>query len=594
MRSELPCSWLRLPALALTLLTALPARATDYFVSAAGDDAADGRAAQAQGGHGPLATLQAAGRLPLRGGDRLLLRCGDRFTGPLKLVLPVQGAGDFALKGYGSCSAASRPVIDGRVPLPARGNGEVQRFDIATPVVQVYAGAQALPMARFPERGYLIVPANTPPVRDSLPALMALAGRELTGATLRARTEEWLIEERGVTSESGRLDKPLEYALRPRSGFYLVGKEWMLGGAPAFISDATTRRLSLRAPEGAALAQVPAGTLVEISSRGTFGVGVTGLVLEAAGGDALLVHVEGPVRVAGNLVTHAWGNGISVAGAALAEVESNTVADAGLDGLFFAEVRRAVVRGNRITDAGLWAGPRPSLAAINAHRTNSAVIEKNVVDGAAYHGIRFSGDAQVHGNIVARACRLLSDCAGLYTWRRGPDDVRPHSDVSGNVVFDVQGDTSVKLGVNDWFTGIYLDDHSNDVTVTGNVVVGANQGIYLHNAWANDVRGNVVRAALKTLIDASDPKRVPRVLQAPNRLADNDERQGRFSVVLRTRERAQAERIAADENLELQIEPADASGAAPDRVRRCATINVLQGRAVAGRPVAFGAVRDCD
>jgi parallel beta-helix repeat protein len=306
------------------------------------------------------------------------------------------------------------------------------------------------------------------------------------------------------------------------------------------------------------------------------------------------VHVDGRVKIADNVVSGAWGNGIAVAGAAQAEVDNNAVSDTGLDGIFFAEVQRAVVRGNRVAGAGLLGGPRPSLAAINAHRTNAAVVEKNIVDGSAYHGIRFSGDAMVRGNYVVRSCRLLSDCAAIYTWRRGPDDRRPHAEVSGNLVVDVQGDSSVKLGVNDWFTGIYLDDFSNDVSVTGNVVVGANQGIYAHNAYAVDIHGNIVRALQKNLIDAADPKRVPRVLETPNKLVGNDERLGRFTVAFRARDGTPKEFALAD-GLEMLILPANAPPLVAGKAQpRCATMPALQGSSVVGAPMALSAVFDCN
>src|SRR5690606_18665260 len=120
----------------------------------------------------------------------------------------------------------------------------------------------------------------------------------------------------------------------------------------------------------------------------------------------------------------------------------------GQDAIFFAESARVFVRRNTVLRAGLWGGPMPALAAINAHRTERAVVEDNLVDQSAYIGIRFSGASQIKRNIVLRSCQVLSDCAGIYTWRRNPGHVPPPCEVTDNTVIGVAGDTSVQYSHN--------------------------------------------------------------------------------------------------------------------------------------------------
>jgi parallel beta-helix repeat protein len=520
--------------------------AADFHVAGArGNDANDGLSAnEGPGATGPLATLQALQRLAPRGGDRVLLRCGERFSGPLELSLNEPGA-SLVIASYGECARDGPPVIDGRRSLGtlAAAGGAVQSLALPQqPVALVYAGDEPLQPALWPRDGWLIVPPGTAPRDDALPALAALAGRDLAGAQLRARTQEWWVEERVLSAPAGAdslvFDSKLRYPLQPARGLLLAGKGWMVeSNSGRFAADTAALRLVLAAvPESAGLplAQVPAGPLLRVKGRGS--AVVDGIALHAAGGDALSIHVDGEVAVRGVRVTQAAGNGIAVAGAPRAEISGNQVSQTGLDGIFFAEVKNAQVRGNLVRDAGLFGGPRPALAGINVHRTDAARIEGNWVDGSAYIGIRFSGDTLVRGNVVLRSCRLLSDCAGLYTWRRNANDERPVTRIVGNVVFDAAGDTRVKTGVNDWFVGIYADDFSNAVEITGNVVAGVNQGIYVHNAWGVTVRGNVVRAAQRPLIDASDPAKVPRVRERPNRLIDNDAQVGRPVLALQDAE----------------------------------------------------------
>jgi hypothetical protein len=506
-------------ALALALALALAgvlvssgAAATDFYVSARdGSDAATGRTQAAA--YATLAPLQGQA---LAAGDRVLLRCGDRFTGPLALALvlratgapaPVTGAPPAAITGYGpDCAPTNRPVIDGRVPVAvsiplAGGRGDGTVWSAGDAVVQVFEGDEALPEARWPARGWALLPAGATPAVDRLARLPGLPAAPLAGARMKARTQEWYIEEAGVAADDGRLLAPLQYPLRPRTGVILTGKAWMVATAPAWAWDAIDHTVTARRAGRGPLSQVFAGPLLRIAGHGS--IDVDDLVLDAAGGTALDLAVDGQARVRRVSVRRAHGHGIAAAGAERLVVEAATIDQVGMDAIFVAEVKETVARGNRITGAGLWGVPRPSLGAIYAQRTARATITDNVVSDSAYHGIRFAGDARVLRNVVSRSCQHLSDCGALYTWRRNAADRRPASEVAWNVIDGAAGDTSVKLGVNDWFAGIYLDDHSNGVRVHHNVIAGVNQGIYLHDSYDDVVRDNLVCASLHPYVLAS-------------------------------------------------------------------------------------------
>lgn len=512
-------------------VTSFSAASADYYVSAQlGDDKFDGRAAMASGTAEPFPSLRYLISVNLRHGDRILLRCGERFSGPLHLTVNNQDAGELTISSFGDCTEKNRPVIDGRVPLSVSATGQLQRIPEANSIEQVFAGDKALPRARFPAKGYLIIPEGSTPSVETLSPFRALFDRSLDGARLHARTQEWFLEERNIVDDSGRLDKVLQYPLRPKAGFYLTGKTWMIGEQRAWSFDPSEKQLAVRAAPNETLAIVPAGNLLQVTGRGS--VTVAGVDFEAAGGDSINFRIDGIATVKQVNIRRGVGNGISIAGAKAAYVVSSLIEDVGLDAIFFAETKRVFVRRNKVSNAGLYGGPRPSLAAINAHRTSSATIEENIVEDSAYHGIRFAGDARIRRNYVARSCLLLSDCAAIYTWRRNAVDVRPHSEVIGNLVMGASGDTTVKLGVNDWFAGIYLDEFSSNILVAGNLIVAVNQGVYLHNAFGNVVRNNVVRAIKKSIIDAADLTKFPNGKYVSNDVKQNSERLGDFAALI--------------------------------------------------------------
>jgi parallel beta-helix repeat protein len=487
--------WHRGLAAGALLAAGWPALGMDYHLAPASTPAAQPPAGACMA----AADLQ---RLALVGGDRVLLACGERFA-PLRLR--TQGAGVVRIAPAAVCAAGQRPVFDGRRALGAAGGpAPRQTFGVTEPVVQVFADDLPLPRARFPATGYLVYGPQTQPSDVAVPAEPRLDGLALAGATLHARTQEWNLETRQIGADGRQLDAPLRYPLRAKAGLFLTGKAWMLGTAPGWAHDLAAQQLTVQGAAGRTMSASLDEPLLQ--ARGSAGVVVQGIDLVGAGGNALDLKSDGTVQVRDVVVTLAGGHGVAIAGARLAVVERVTVDRTGGDGVFFAEVARAEVRDSVVTDASLLHGAGPALAAINAHRTDAALIENNRIDRAGYIGIRVSGDAVVQGNRVADSCLSLSDCAAIYTWRRGRDDRRAPVRIVGNLVVGVSGDTMVKFSVNDYFAGIYLDEWTRRTEVRGNVVIDAGQGIYLHNSFDNVVADNLVLAPrafdLLDLVDA--------------------------------------------------------------------------------------------
>ena len=489
---------------ACTLLAAGPVRAIDFRLAPAG-------AAMTPVGYIMAADLQDQ---LLADGDKVLLDCGARYP-PLRLR--TRDAGTVRVEPAGSCTTGRRPVFDGRRPpglarrsadATAGGAGGAGRstFTQPQPVVQVFAGDQPLPRARHPKSSYLLFGPQAVAAAAMLPADARLDPAALAGATLVARTQEWLMETRQVGADGRSLDLPLQYPLRPKAGIFFTGKAWMLGAGPGWAHDRLAQTLTVQGAGDQVLSVALDEPLLQV--RGSAGVVVQGIDFFGAGGHAVDVKSDGAVVLRDLTITLTGGNAVAVAGARLAQVEQLRIDRCGGDGVFFAEVARAEVRNSSVRDAGLLHGAGPALAAINAHRTDAALIERNQVERAGYIGIRVSGDALVQGNRIAETCISLADCAAIYTWRRGRDDHRAPVRVLGNLVLGVGvgGDTSVNFGVTDYFAGVYLDEWTRRGDVQGNVIIDAAQGVYLHNSFDNTVAGNLVLGAraiaLQDLVDA--------------------------------------------------------------------------------------------
>lgn len=483
----------------LGMVLAGSAHAVTYYLSSTGSDDSDGTAPESAGPAGPWKTFANLARTRLRQGDQVLLRCGDRFMGPIAIEVAGTGGGPFRLGRYGPCENGQSPVIDGarRVnAAPSKADKGLRVAPLEGDVAQVFWNDEPVPVARHPRATYLVADeAAGSPMRE-VPAT-GLPSTDLAGAGVTARTYAWFIEERRVTGVSGSaatLDRPLDYPLDAGSGYFFTGRSWMIGGAPAWGIDRKSRSLVVRLPQGAVqggpLAVSLAGPLVRIAAGGT--VYVDGLALERAGGIALDISTAGPVEVDAVSIRNAALGGIRIQGASTVRVEQCDIRGAGGDGIMAQSSRSAVIRANVLRDIATGPVPRPTRAAINALSAAGAWISGNVVSGAGYIGIRFRDGATVEGNIVENACTTMSDCGAIYSWRDEPSDRQPPSLVAGNTIVSVKGNQEIKPGWRRDVAGIYLDDHVANVQVQGNVIVGARHGIYLHNVADSTLEGNVV------------------------------------------------------------------------------------------------------
>ena len=119
---------------------------------------------------------------------------------------------------------------------------------------------------------------------------------------------------------------------------------------------------------------------------------------------------------------------------------------------------------------------------------------------AYYAGQSVNGDV-VTGNVVLRAAQVLSDNGAIYTDMDQTGDAGGHVTISNNFIGDygAPGVAAVE--------GIYLDDNSSNVTVTGNIIAPPTEGavgsgndnnttaIEVHNGNDNHISDNIIDQA---------------------------------------------------------------------------------------------------
>ena len=500
-------------SLRLNISSAQALAGNGYFIDqSTGSDANVGSAAA------PFKTLSRLRTVRLLAGQGIYLKCGQTWRESLTLsdLQLVDGA---TLAGYGSCSPAFKAVISGADNFSGgwtlSGNVWSRSVSAGTPqIARLTVNGTSLRTARSPNKvvtgsDYALTPtgsaSSTTVVRVAANDQLTLSGRALVGAVLHARTLAWLIETRkvvGFDAAAGviTLDNATKYPVDAGEGYVLEGKRWMLDAPGEFFHDVATNMLYLVAPDAATQAGLNSA-VIEGAVRDTpltvarrTGIRVTnvatrmgrldGMVLQDAPA-AIVDNVESSVNgrsgitlvqdqtkagpiVRNSVFNNNWLLGIDAQYTAGAQIMSNAVGATG------------TVSSNGWSQAAIAAGP-------------GASVVDNTVDGAAYHGIRFSGssNSMVRGNTITNYCTRLVDCGGIYTWNGAKAVANQSSTVESNQVLagKVNKDGATGFGL-DVVAGIFLDDFASGVTVRGNLLYGMPIGVVVHNGWSNTVEYN--------------------------------------------------------------------------------------------------------
>ncbi len=381
-----------------------------------------------------------------------------------------------------------------------------------------WKGKQTLE-AHYPGRGYDSLLPDSPYLRASLDSpvdsvtggtRVVTYGSELTlppvgtaleGVSVRMRTTAWTIEEKKVLSrENNRLtlESSTRFPLRKDWGYFLVGAKWMLDEPGEWFFEKATQKVFIVMPDG----QHP-GDDVSVSSmlagvniQNLSDVEVSDLVIKNAS-NGVLASLSTNSAVKGVRIENASERGIVANGAQNILIADNVLQRIGKDGIDATNAATRIASGvsiirNRLREIGLSVEgntmvslPVPVLAAIRAAR--SSLIASNDIHYSAYAAIVPLQDSTIAKNRISYACQVLDDCGAIYLTGAGHNSL-----VEKNAIFDIHGNKNGKPPLIDTQAqGVYLDNQTSGVTVRGNTIVRADNGIQVHNAAHNSIERNL-------------------------------------------------------------------------------------------------------
>lgn len=505
------------------LVPEVRAKGREWFVdSTKGDDSGAGSKAS------PWKTLGRLKRAALSLGDVVRLRCGSVWRETLFIDGRSLPPG-LTIAAEEGCATGKSPSIRGSdvvevawgADAAAKGGFVTDRFGAASALF--YKGQRMQP-ARMPDAGgpgqeFLLADGQNSRrsfrVRDA--ERRQIGDRELVGATAYVRAVPWQVEKAVVTSydpASGvlTLDKELTSNILTGAGFILEGKRWMMNAKGEWFHDVSTKRLSFLPPDG----QMPKPGDVEVASRdhaiqvrGGQQLRVLGLDLRQTAGVALDVQFTRESVFEGLDFTYPGEYAVVIDQSNGVTLKGSRVVASGWSSIMTRNAPDCVVNGNLVIDSGLLGRAVGSGAAIIANGERNLVTH-NVVLRAANAGITFFNKegTSVVDNVVIQPCARLADCGGIYTWTGHSPSLAirkrtTRSTVKNNVVLGGASNLEGTAGRGrNQSVGVYLDEMTGGVQVLSNVLVGMENGVYLHNAQFNDIADNTVRAVTHASITA--------------------------------------------------------------------------------------------
>jgi len=490
------------------------AEATTYYVSNSGNDNNSGTSASS-----PWQTLNKVNSFKkFAPGDNILFNRGNTFYGSITVSNSGSSGNPITYGAYGS---GAKPVITGFTTVTSWSNlgGNIWESSSAVSTLAtcniVSVSGVNTPMGRYPNTGYFQFQSHNG--NTSITSSSLNGSTNWTGASIAIKKQRWYIETGTITGQSGSTlsyTDPKLFTPMDGWGFFIQNDPRTLDQQNEWYYNPSTKKLriySTSQPTNVKLATVE--NTFDNSSNYQY-ITIDNLAITGANSDLIFSNYGQYATVTNCDLSFAGINGIDINSLAPTFI-GNTINNTGYNGIFSHQNGvGGVMKNNVITNTGLIPGTQPNDggAAIYSVAANT-VIEGNVVDNSGWGGIVFYGNNSIaKNNFVNHSCLIKDDCGGISTHGGFTGQ-----QIIGNIVLnsignsDGSNDNTAMLG-----HGIFLDDLSNSVTVSGNSVAGCggvgydfhrtyNLDINNNTAFNNGTKGNWMKGAIMFQCDGNNP-----------------------------------------------------------------------------------------
>lgn len=462
--------------------------ATTYYVSSTGNDGNSGTSENSA--WQSLTKVSSFTPIP---GDQILFKRGDIFYGSLTVRSNVTYA------AYGS---GANPKISGYTTLTSwtdEGSG-IYSTTLNTDFYlnNVLYNDVLQPMGRTEWKTYTSHSGNTS-ITDA-----TLTG-SWTGAEVVIRKNEYVIDRHAIssgnsttltyTTTSNYFTTPgntTDYSPVDGNGYFIQNSLATLDSSGEWFYDSSTNKLYIYS--GTTPTNVKASTietLLDLSSVSN----ITFNNIDIEGANSYGVWVDTSNNIVfndcnisnvGGAFVYGWSNNFEFNGGTLNGSNFNGINIIG---------NNCTLKNYSCSDVGMNAGMgwgSGEYTAISLKGANNSVINSSVVN-TGYIPISFSGtNAVIENNYIDNFCSVKDDGGGIYTY--GAAESSAGSKVRNNVILNGIGAPSGTEGngVSIIAAGIYCDNLSTGIELSGNTIAYCQLGIMLNQANTINVHDNTL------------------------------------------------------------------------------------------------------
>lgn len=428
------------------------------------------------------------------------LQCGQTYQGSLNL----QNKSNVTVTSAGGCGNA---II---TPGSAITSWKYYKDNIYVASIgftptQVSVDGKPMELAHWPNKASPWVSGKG---LSTTQIVYQMPSTDLVGATLMFRANRWAIEARTINGYSSNTmtlastNNPSYdgYSIPDPVQFYVEGKLWMLDSPGEWaVSDG---KLYLWAPDGLS----PEGRVW--ASPNTDGINATNTKNIKIDGITVFSSANGingigssKLQILNSQIFNSSENGIIATGSSDLSINNTAITNSKHDAITTKYSGAGIsITNSTIQTSGTVGMPTHAHAGINLSGNTGAVISNNVVTDSAYIGIRAYKNAVISYNTVDKACVILSDCGGIYTFAR--DQTSTNVQITGN---------TIKNLVQDMSSGIYLDDFANGTTVSKNTIYNNPNGLLIHNGFNNSITYNTFYSNTNSHVKMYEDSKTPSI-----------------------------------------------------------------------------------
>ncbi|WP_242067704.1 malectin domain-containing carbohydrate-binding protein [Cyclobacterium marinum] len=439
----------------------------------------------------------------LKPGDAILFNRGEVFYGTLHIKSSGTTTSPIKIGAYGS---GSKPVITSLKTLSgwkSIGNGIYESTkSIDTKSVEVVLiNGEIHELGRYPNsdvanEGYLKI--------ESVNGNYLLSSSDLggspswNGGEVVIKKNQWVIDTHEITSHSGGQVKfnasNSAYPVEKDFGFFIQNHIKTLDTFGEWYFNPTTRKINIYFGN-----QNPSSMKVEVSTLDNLlikdyrdaNITIENLNFKGVNADAIRLEGGKNIKIFDSEINFVGVNGILALSVVDLQIERNNFTNTYNNGMYLRYGNdNAIIKDNEIRKTALIAGrtQNQDAAGIGIFAYGEKVlVQNNIVINSGFNGIQFSGNYSiVKNNYIDTFCQIKGDGGGIYTFGGVKYQGFKGRKIEGNIVVNSIGSRGgiPDKGVNyrPLAEGIFLDDHSNNIEITGNTVGNTeNNGLKMSN-----------------------------------------------------------------------------------------------------------------